>query len=152
MAKGSGGTRGAKTSRSSGGTAGEFGFKKLGEITSRKSPFGAGYIEESTAKMTVGGLVSETQKYLDTGRWNGWGSKAGEDIAKTVQRDLYQRGVLVNRYKDILELPLEGKIKISLSKKDGRWYAKETMARNEPRQGGMKGALARASNLKPKVM
>ena len=148
MAKGSGGTRGAKTSRSRSSTAGDFGFKKLGDIIVKNTMSGIGFSDN--AGLTQETLAKEAQRYLDTGKWNRYGSKAGSDIARAISRDLFERGAIVTPDKNYLKLSDGSTVAITQSKVDFKWRAKVSTVRMDGKRGGMKGALDEIMNRKPK--
>lgn len=148
MAKGSGGTRGAKTSRSSGGTAGDFGFKKLGDIIVKNTMSGIGFSDN--AGLTQETLAKEAQRYLDTGKWDRHGSKAGPDIARAISRDLFERGAVVSHDKNYLKLSDGSTVAITQSKVNFKWHAKVSKVRMDGKRGGMKGALDEVMNRKPR--
>lgn len=148
MAKGSGGTRGAKSSRSKAATAGEFGFKKLGDIIVTNHMSGIGFSDN--AGLTQESLAREAQRYLDTGKWDRYGSKAGSDIARAISRDLFERGAVVTADKNYLKLSDGSTVAITQSKVDFKWHAKVSSVRFDGKRGGMKGALDEILNRKPR--
>lgn len=148
MAKGSGGTRGAKTSRSSSSTAGDFGFKKLGDVIPVRTISGLGFSDN--AGLTQASLAKEAQRYLDTGKWDRYGSKAGVDIAKAISTDLFKRGAVVSAERNYLVLNDGFTVSITQSKVDFKWYAKVSNASVQRKRGGMRGALDEIENRRPR--
>lgn len=103
-------------------TAGNYGFKKLGKKTSVQGL--SGWTADYSYKPTVTQLRDHVQEYLDTGKFNLYGTKGASEIAKKIENDLQARGA--EAYADGKYIRTVDNLKVLLSKssKDGSWSAK----------------------------
>ncbi|MBQ3690902.1 MAG: hypothetical protein II937_13725 [Bacteroidales bacterium] len=76
---------------------------------------------------TVEKLQSHVQEYLDTGKFNMYGSRFASEIAKKIADDLNERGAGVYYDKNYVTVDTL-RVAISKSKKDGKWHAKVSNA------------------------
>ena len=129
MAKGSGTTRSSSSSNPKGiqspKIAGDYGFKVLGKKESVMSL--SGWSAEYSYQPNQSQLAKHVQEYLDTGKFDMYGSKGKSVIAKKIAQDLRIRGAHVNANGNYVET--YSGLKITLTKKkDGTWKASESNA------------------------
>lgn len=106
-------------------TAGSYGFKKLG---TKKAVSGlSGLTTEYSYKPTAEKLQTHVQEYLDTGKFDMYGSRGASEIAKKIANDLNERGAGVSYDKNYVTVDTL-RVSVSKSKKDDKWHAKVSNA------------------------
>ena len=142
MSKGGGSTR--RSTPTGTKTAGEYGMKVLGKRYSEKTI--SGISTGFSYKPNQEKLREHATEYLNTGKFNAYGSKAAPMLVDKIARDLRVRGAHV--YADGKYLATYDGYKVLLSKKkDGSWQAKtSSSSENSNKNGSMREALWNTRN------
>ncbi len=119
MGKGSGGTRVTRNND----FVSKYGFKNVASKVSSERTL-SGW---SLAKGKVKASPNNVQEYLDTGKFDAYGtnSRAKEAISKEIAKDMKGRGYDVDYYPDLKRIAsTDGVNQIIISKSNGKWVAK----------------------------
>lgn len=117
----------------------------LPNVGTREASTGIG---GTTTIGTVTPTVDDVQDYLDTGRFDNYGTNTGarRQMANLIARDMNGRGFEMQVSDDGTKLLPNGETgrAITLGRSGGKWKAKGSTSSGTRERGGMKGALDRA--------
>ena len=125
----------------------DFGFKNVGTREVFTSIGGFALVGTATPK------VSDVQEYLDTGRFDNYGTNAyaKAQMLKVIIRDMSGRGFDVSITEDKTKLVLRGDRDfdevVSIGRRNDKWVAKVSNSSGTRERGGMKGALRHAMDV-----